>query len=1014
MTEVLAGRYRILRPLGGGGFAQTFLAADQHLPGHPTCVVKQLNLTVRDPAAFKTAKRLFDQEARVLYRLGVHDQIPRLLAHFEQEGEFFLVQEFVDGQPLNQEWDEHPRLSELEGVKLLRDILQVLAFVHQQGVIHRDIKPSNLIRRTRDRKIVLIDFGAVKQVTSQLLDTNAHENYTIAIGSPGYMPMEQQLHQPHFSSDIYAVGMVGLQALTGIAPIGLPREPQTQEIDFAQLSDRLDLRPDLVAILQQMVQQDYRQRYQNALEALQALEPLATELDLEPMSLDGLAPMANPVESSGLDHPVVHSPDLSPTLPPQLEPTQVQPGSPTGTARTSAQPATQTTETHLSSRELRNRQALLNKVNHYWVKGVLETSLHDQVLIALGLEERSQAVASPWNLALESGQQRVKTLPEGTQIIAIFDDLGPGRTLLILGEPGSGKTTTLLQLTRDLLIRAEQDETHLVPVVLNLSSWTGENQSIAAWIVEELNTKYQVPKKIGQPWVENQQLLLLLDGLDEVRSQHRNACVTALNHFQQEYSAEMVVCSRIKDYEALSTRLNFQSAVYLRSLTPEQIHHYLNSLSTDLTGLRTLLEQDPALQELARSPLLLNIMVLAYQGVTAGSLPRSNTLEECRKQLFDRYIDRMLQRRGAGRPYSSTQTVHWLTWLAQQLIHSSQTIFLIERLDRNWLQPPWQIWSYILLSSTIVSVFFAWLVVLSSGFKQGLTSWLAVFLIYSASNSLMAWLMISLERRPSTPSTLRLQRGVNSLSTGLLTGVLFGFVAGVRTRLEVGLIAGGISGLIVALLDWFLGGDISLSYLVPIESLRWSWRNVRKYLLFGIVGSAPFGLLLGAVGILGTNPLHGMVLAMIGGTIMGILNGLRAGSEIETQVVPNQAVWRSARTSVIVAISISLGILVGVKLLSQFFVAPFSFGLFFALFVGLLMGGTACIVHLSLRLVFYGSGVMPWNYARFLDYAVDRILLQKVGGGYIFIHRLLMEHFAAMQPEKNLPEFATLDDHRHI
>ncbi|NEQ23696.1 MAG: TIR domain-containing protein, partial [Microcoleus sp. SIO2G3] len=154
----------------------------------------------------------------------------------------------------------------------------------------------------------------------------------------------------------------------------------------------------------------------------------------------------------------------------------------------------------LTPQEYRNRQALINKVRNYWVQGVLEASLHNQVLIELDLEKRADAVANLWNV-VEISDAAQEQLPQGTKAIAIFDQLGEGRTLLILGEPGAGKTTTLLELTRDLVARAEQNIGQPIPVVFNLSSWAGEKQSIDNWLIKELNTKYQVPKQVGQDWV---------------------------------------------------------------------------------------------------------------------------------------------------------------------------------------------------------------------------------------------------------------------------------------------------------------------------------------------------------------------------------------------------------------------------------------------------------------------------------------------------------------------------------
>lgn len=276
METVLAGRYQIVRRLGGGGFGQTFLAHDRHLPGQPICVVKQFHPKATDPGTLEIAKRLFNREAETLYRLGDYDRIPRLLAHFEQDDEFYLAQEYIEGHPLDEELIPGQQYSEASVIALLHDILEVLTFVHQQRVIHRDIKPANLMRRDRDGKIVLIDFGAVKEVSSQtnLFGEDHHSSMTVAIGSPGYMPTEQQAFKPHYSSDLYAVGMIGIQALTGLTPRQIPKDDRTGELHIPAIAPQPLSLPGLVPFLEQMVRYDYRQRYADAAAAFQALQAL--------------------------------------------------------------------------------------------------------------------------------------------------------------------------------------------------------------------------------------------------------------------------------------------------------------------------------------------------------------------------------------------------------------------------------------------------------------------------------------------------------------------------------------------------------------------------------------------------------------------------------------------------------------------------------------------------------------------------------------------------------------------
>ncbi|MGF1603760.1 MAG: protein kinase [Thermosynechococcaceae cyanobacterium] len=284
LGTVLAGRYKIIKILGEGGFGEAYLAEDQHLPDAQCCVVKKLKTDHHEAATLKVARRLFDSEAKMLHKLGHHDQIPRLLAHFEEAEGFYLVEEYVAGHSLDEELVPEQPLAEEAVIAMLRDILTGLAFVHQNQVIHRDIKPSNLIRRQVDNRVVLIDFGAVKQMTTQLINNHSRTPQTVLIGSPGYVPSEQFRGNPKLSSDIYAVGMIGIQALTGLNPAmgQLPEDEETGELVW---QDRAQVSPEFATILEKMVLYDYRQRYSSAIAALETLQALidtrkAAQIDL--------------------------------------------------------------------------------------------------------------------------------------------------------------------------------------------------------------------------------------------------------------------------------------------------------------------------------------------------------------------------------------------------------------------------------------------------------------------------------------------------------------------------------------------------------------------------------------------------------------------------------------------------------------------------------------------------------------------------------------------------------------
>ncbi len=272
LGKTLTGRYKIVKLLGGGGFSQTFIAEDGHLPDRPACVIKQLKLVSSQAEVLRISRELFDKEAKVLYRLGKHNCIPGLLAHFEEDEEFFLAQELIEGDVLTQEIKRGQCLGEQYTIDFLTDILLTLDFVHHQQVIHRDIKPSNLIRRFSDRKIVLIDFGAVKEVSTQPISQLGHTS-SLVIGSPGYMPNEQYSGKTMFASDIYAIGMIAMQALTGLSPNQIPEDSITSEFCWR---DRVEVTPTLADIIDKMVRFDFRQRYQSASEVLEALQPLLT------------------------------------------------------------------------------------------------------------------------------------------------------------------------------------------------------------------------------------------------------------------------------------------------------------------------------------------------------------------------------------------------------------------------------------------------------------------------------------------------------------------------------------------------------------------------------------------------------------------------------------------------------------------------------------------------------------------------------------------------------------------
>ncbi|NEN94567.1 MAG: protein kinase [Moorea sp. SIO3I7] len=273
LGKLLDGRYQVTQVLGSGGFGKTYLAKDTKRPGNPSCVVKQLQPPNGSQTFLETARRLFSREAETLEKLGNHDQIPRLLAYFEEDHEFYLVQQFIEGHLLSQELSPGHRWQEKQVIGLLQEVLGILEFVHRHGVIHRDIKPDNLIRRTADKKLVLVDFGAVKQVQTELASAYRQTHHTVVIGTPGYMSSEQALGQPCPSSDIYALGIIGIQALTGMVPDQFHEDLNTGEVNWQSL---VSVSVGLANVLTKMVRYQVKDRYQSGSQVLRDLQKLST------------------------------------------------------------------------------------------------------------------------------------------------------------------------------------------------------------------------------------------------------------------------------------------------------------------------------------------------------------------------------------------------------------------------------------------------------------------------------------------------------------------------------------------------------------------------------------------------------------------------------------------------------------------------------------------------------------------------------------------------------------------
>lgn len=599
-----------------------------------------------------------------------------------------------------------------------------------------------------------------------------------------------------------------------------------------------------------------------------------------------------------------------------------------------------------------NENILLNKVKTYWLEGVLEKSLHSSSWVELGLEERF-----PPLFEHQHQPQKTSDRPQFKRVIDVWNQMQTSKRLLILGNPASGKTTTLIELAAELITNAEQNNQLPIPVIFNLSTWKDGEHTLNEWLGQELNEKYRVSKTLSQQWIDNQKLILILDGLDEIKIKYVESCIAAINKFIQDYDkTEVVVSSSIEYYKSLKTHLQFPKAIYIQPLTREQIDYFFTKAEagfTFLQGLKLAIKNDPVLQELAKSPLTLNMMILVYATLSEQEILKSKMSEiERYEDLFQRYTQLMLShlnpnigytnRHKYNFKYSNILIQKWLSWLAKRMHQSSQSIFLIERIQPNWLNNK------------------------------------KIKLLYSLSFSLSFGII-----------------------GGLLIGMIVWFTLGVLFEGFWGLLLVAILALIFTLMGTVWAaltiGKVS-GEIEPVETLNWSIKNLSKSIIGGLIAGLVTWKLTG-----------GMTVFLIVGLLIGIIFGV-TGPNLEKTTFPNQGIWQSFKNTILFSIIGGIGLGVPAALQTKELLAIITnsiylqsrisninliiAGIIAGLFFGLSPAGVACLQHINLRFITYITKCSPWNYAAFLDYATERIFLQKVGGGYIFIHRLLRDHFA--------------------
>lgn len=676
----------------------------------------------------------------------------------------------------------------------------------------------------------------------------------------------------------------------------------------------------------------------------------------------------------------------------------------------------------------RGRGPLLRRMRS-WVEQQLGTALEDTYHMALGLVARPDAIVRPYD-SQETALAVPVALPAGTTAAERFHAQGGSGSLIILGAPGSGKTTALLELARDLIAAAERDARLPIPVVFKLASWDdqrwgGRSPALADWLVYELDSQYQIAQEVGRALLAADKIVPLLDGLDDIKLvARREACVEAINGFRRErQQVGLLVTCRTVEYEELGARLRLDDAVEVQPLTDAQIDAYLEHGGAPLAGLRADVAGDPALCELVRAPLILAIMARIYPDVGsplalgAGAPGEPGGLHG---QLFGAYIEQRLALRTSG-PVERARMRDGLIVLARGMLQHAQHVFHIERLQATWLRSRRDKVTYTLLDRAggglVVALVVGLVVGLSYGLGRGLSyGWLSGVVLGVANGlrfGLVGGLVIALLGR--TGEALEQSRGNMSrrLRRAVLGALVFGAFGGLFAFTLVQVLGrvlaapmdmtagdllpdvlffalvGAIGGVVVH------GPDVRPRRVQIVENRRWSWWR-------GLPVAVPVGLAVSLFSIYLYSRELWLVFGLVYGVSVWILLGITAG-EVGAVARPNQGIWRSARSAARVGLSVGLmgglsgifgGFLVGAPLYGL--VYGLSSAALVGVFGAVVSGLYPCVSHLALRIVLWRSGALPWNLAAFLDDAAQRIILRRAGGGYTFVHRLLLEYVAGL------------------
>ena len=649
------------------------------------------------------------------------------------------------------------------------------------------------------------------------------------------------------------------------------------------------------------------------------------------------------------------------------------------------------------------------------IEGRLDQSLHNAVWLTLGLERQDFQVQRPWVTTSKQPNQPLQALPSGTGVREVFEETK--RQLLILGEPGSGKTTMLLELARELIDLAQEDNQQPIPVLVDLSSWKDPKQSIFEWLLGELKLKYGLRADLATEYLKQNQLLPLLDGLDEVATGKQKTCAVAINAWMsgglEGRPCGLVVCCRREEFEMVVREpLSLYGAIYLQALTLDQITDYFDQSEWIMPDPKML--QDIALQQILTRPLFLSLFGLVLmKGKFELAIWQSISLFQNKLDyLLDMYWETSMERglitdlaqqksgflsKTYGKHQSPSRIAirRALIFLAKGIEKESSTEFSIENIQPSWLLNQRQRWSYRFLSSLLL------------GFPVGLIT--AFFGgIFGALLGLLAGALKNLNIF-GTSNTV--------ISSDILLSMFIAALGGVTAGFLIGAIAGFLMGCPMSLVGRFdkinveknVYTSMTLSAISQEVFLSFKF-NFSSGIKLGVVGGVIGGLRLGFNGLI-SGLVSGILLRLLICVLFDVFKDVKKETNApQIQLEDSQVINRligNIKFAIVLIISIIFPLnIVSIIYLSTMGLlsAEFFSVLVFAEFISILYvfqktNCSAIAQHVALHLVLRHSGYAPPRYNLLLDYCAERLLLQRIGGRYRFMHKLLQDYFAAMDLE---------------